>query len=472
MKRKSNKFKAAACMLAGCIVLTGAVFANIDNASGYSNYKNALKKFVKLDNYTATISMSAYLDEYEVAQLNLEAKVGNGSISTSQSEKSAPYDDYKAGLTDGGYQNATYKDKNFDARIYGYPNDRRNIDVTVDFSDEYEDDSVYSPLFGGEMDEKLMDKTIQFLEVATDGFIGNIKNNFVYFGEEDGEKHYNVTLSKEQMPSIVTSGLSLMCGVISTEYNEYTINGEPAANQDFDYNDADDIMEMMFINEKEPYIKSASCDFKIDENGNLTHNTLSGSIAGYTLDGEEHSVGIKIEIGIKDIRTTVADSYDVYGVFDAVEMLDGTTKTVEELIKSSRRVSAINGEDVIYLYNRTINNYDSSADIYILNGKEVSNSEYNQAQNDIYNVSEETLKDIEVSYDEENDVVSYHEYKDDEASVGIIGGADGPTAVYISNGDSADSESAEVTSEETEEVSSESNDTDDTETSDDAEAND
>ena len=50
----------AVCMLVGLMVLTTSVYANYDNASGYSNYKSALKNLLlETDNVTLDADVEA-----------------------------------------------------------------------------------------------------------------------------------------------------------------------------------------------------------------------------------------------------------------------------------------------------------------------------------------------------------------------------------------------------------------------------
>ena len=405
MKKRSNKFKALAGIVAGCMILTGAVFANIDNANGYSSYKNAVKNLIKLSNCTAEFNMTAYLDDTKLEEYKILSKIENNKFtSSSASESAVDSEDYKSGVLDDDatYLSQNYTDGEFEVHVNtDSGNGYKSIDIT-DISEYSEENGVYNPILGGNVDEKLLDKAIRFAEVAADSFIGDIKNNFVYLGEENGEKHYNITLSREQMPSIVTSGLSLFCGITESQY-DYDSNDE----RGYDYNDANDIVEMMFINEKEPFVKSASCDFKVDSNGNLVNNILSGTIVGYTNDGEEHSIGLRIEINIMDIGTTAADRFDVYGLMGDINMLDGSTRSFKELISEySRIVANVNGYD-IYLSCYSADKINS--EIYIVDNKEVSNSEYNKVKK---------ASDTEIMLET-------------DASVSIADGADETTEIIV-----------------------------------------
>lgn len=461
MKRNSNKFKALACTIAGCVVLSGAVFANIDNASGYSGYKNAVKNLIKLQNYTAEFKVTGYLDDIEISSVDVEYKFeGNGVGSSKETSRSADNNSsYKNGLSDiEKRNNETYQDGGVRVNSYNFRyingEEAGNIYINIDEEDE-NDQKTYNPLLGANVDEQLLDKIVSFTEVAADGFIGDIKNNFVYLGEENNEKHYNVTLSKEQMPNIITSGLSLVCGIAQQEHSDY-INGESAAESELSYDSVSDVMDMILLNEKEPFIKSASCDFKIDSNGNLVNNVLSGNIIGYTNDGAEHSFGLRIEISLKDIGTTVADRYDIYSLAGDIEMLDGSIKNFEELVNSCRSITIVDGKKDIYVNNDF--DYDSNSNktnhIYILNGKEINNQEYNN-----FKKTETELLEDEADSEEEGLTVNYDSEKT-AASVGVIGGEDGPTEIVITNKENSESEANNNNSGENAAEESETNDSD------------
>ena len=61
--KQKRHFVTAVCLLVGLMVLTTSVYANYDNANGYSNYKSAVKNLLlSTDNVTIDGEFGFYLD--------------------------------------------------------------------------------------------------------------------------------------------------------------------------------------------------------------------------------------------------------------------------------------------------------------------------------------------------------------------------------------------------------------------------
>lgn len=436
--KNNKKFRTLSCLVAGCLLLTGAVFANIDNANGYTNYKNALKKLVKSDNYTADVSMKIYMDDTIITDGKVSAKVENGrTINYEVSAKMIDDVNYKTAELVEESGNSYYNDKDVSVHCYDLSDSPSNsVSYQIEINNSYDENDYegkkYYPLIGTGIDENVVDKAIMFGETVADGFIGDVKNNFVYLGEENGERHYSVSLAKEQMPSIITSGLSLVSGVMQSSLDGYEEYSRPGENEK-DYNNLEDVIAMMFLNKKEPFIKSAVCDFAVDSNGNLTHNFISGVLGGYTLDGTEHTLKLEINADIRDIGSTVSDKLDIYGFVGNVVMQNGTSVSFEELCGKALSIYAISDGNRILVDNYNINEEDMPFNtIFIVNGKEVTNNEYNEAFRKLLPVIDVEAGE-EYTETKNGETVSLEVAEDSEYSFGVIGGADGPTAIYVTD---------------------------------------
>ena len=71
-KFKGKKhFRTFVCLGIGIVLLTGSVYANYDNATGYMSYKNAAKKLLleeeSIGNYTLSADVSVQVDGKEMA---------------------------------------------------------------------------------------------------------------------------------------------------------------------------------------------------------------------------------------------------------------------------------------------------------------------------------------------------------------------------------------------------------------------
>ena len=62
---------------------------------------------------------------------------------------------------------------------------------------------------------------------AGDTVVGELKNNFVQVGKENGATLYQVEIAKNQVPSLVNAGLSLFAYSVGQSHDyDYTVNYE------------------------------------------------------------------------------------------------------------------------------------------------------------------------------------------------------------------------------------------------------
>ena len=70
-------------------------------------------------------------------------------------------------------------------------------------------------------------RMVNFMEIAADTVVGELKNNFVQVGKEDGATLYQVEIAKNQVPSLVNAGLSLFAYSVGQSHDyDYTVNYE------------------------------------------------------------------------------------------------------------------------------------------------------------------------------------------------------------------------------------------------------
>ena len=94
----------------------------------------------------------------------------------------------------------------------------------------YPDENYYYQYEGSyssgrvDADDPSVQKGIRFMELLADTMVGDLKNNVVLVGGEDGAKDYTVNISGTQVPEVVNAGLSM----IFTSYNSNSYNSEPS----------------------------------------------------------------------------------------------------------------------------------------------------------------------------------------------------------------------------------------------------
>lgn len=269
----------------GIVLLTGAVFANYENASGYSVLKDALKKIAYEENYTAEYETGLFIDGEELEKstgtywLNVGGNPSSRSDSVHKSRSGRTYKNFYA-MQDG-------------VRIHQYLNENDNDNSGGYINNSYRDDySIILDVTGGDAD--MAEKLIGFTETIADTMIGDLKNSFVMTDENNETKTYSINLSKEQMPSYVTSGVALVTSLLRRDTN-------------YDIDTDDDDPTVNFIGSGEPYISNVSGAMTIDENGNPIYANIEIEIIGFDRGGDEHSLKIAYAIKVRDIGTTEID---------------------------------------------------------------------------------------------------------------------------------------------------------------------
>lgn len=365
MKGKHRKhFMTLVCLITGLVILTTAVYANYDNAIGYANYKNAVKKLMVQDNFTADATVDLHVDGESMVKQSMSVKL-EGPKKGSSVETSDSYKNYRY-YSDGKMVNY-WEDSN----TYSTYETSSNVMQMLDADDETQQ------------------KAVRFAELLADTLVGDLKNSFVLVSDEDGIKEYNVSISGSQIPEVVNAGVSLMFSSIKVNYMErsgwvdyenYEVlikdvyKKETGKELNWNTDDEEELNEMnevvgkmgenyyqilqkkgekgvLFVNVdgtytyydspqefaksddsrndvnegslseydmialfgSDPYIESAKCNFKIDKNGNLISNDMEAVLAGIGDDGQKHTAAMIINATLSDFGTTVADTFDPTG---------------------------------------------------------------------------------------------------------------------------------------------------------------
>lgn len=295
MKTKSNKrLKAVISLGVGVVLLTGAVFANYDSASGYTTCKDSLKKILYADNFSVDITAKATVDGSDLYNMYTTNKLNFGGNPSYRSETTT-----EDASVNGGESHWSFNQQQDNYDISKYQNGGS-------FIYEYETDPEYynnrknvgDYIFG--TDDTSTSKFIGFVESIGDVLVGDLKNNLVPISNEDGVRTYSMTLSRDQMPSYVNSGISLMTSLVQKNYNE---------NLDVEATNEMDRQMGKLIGSGEPYVKDASFLMTIDKDGNPTKIQGSFNFIGYDTEGNEHVMNLSADFDLYDFGSTEIERF-------------------------------------------------------------------------------------------------------------------------------------------------------------------
>jgi len=336
------------CLAAGVLILSGAAYANYDNAIGYSTLKNAAKSLLYEKNFSADLEVSLDMN----GTLMVDAVV-NGKFALSpdglRSEDayslfsgSNTYD--KKGNLVESFEDGT-REVAYDGSVY----------TQYSGQEWFERSYSGSPLPSLDNDETAA-KTVRFLELLADTMVGDLKNNFVLTKNDGNFKTYAVNLQREQIPELINAGLSMIfaqindsrsmsnASFVTSEYDtedrtlaearhaevlheeawrlleEKGHKGIVKIERDGSFTyyptyaeyrksfaDSDDFDYDALLAGSDPYISHASCIFTIDEQGRLVDSTMKGTLSMKDEMGQVRSFTLTMKSRLYDYGTTVPD---------------------------------------------------------------------------------------------------------------------------------------------------------------------
>ena len=342
--RGSKYFKTLVCLVLGCVVLTTAALANYASANGYTVYKEALKKLLFMKNYTADVNAQVIIDGEIMGEFNLGAEINADGEGVMHSWKSAA--EYIYGNERTKSETWTVRDTQ-NVSSGKFINYYRYINEKTDNWNIHATDYSGLPLEGIVGEEST--QVIRFVELAADLIVGDLKNNFVYNGETDGNKNYSVSLSGSQLPEIINAGISLLFSEEFSGYSDgrawdtvYSPEARMLSSSDLSKGAYDILSKngggVVFINadgtysyyesyeayckspdfkfsmddsvflrciDGDPKVETATCEVSVNENGELVRNILEGTASFRLLNGEYHTITIRADINLSNIGTTV-----------------------------------------------------------------------------------------------------------------------------------------------------------------------
>lgn len=198
------------CLVAGVLILAVSATAAFGSVNGYAKYKNALKDLaLEETNFTAAGQLTMSFDGETIVTMSGDyAHAGADYSSHTRTERGGTVqEEYDTVLNGVNTWFSADKDYYYQSQV----------------------DREETNLLGYNQDDEMENRLITFVELAADTVVGDLKNNFVEVGAENGSTLYQVNISQSQVPSLVNAGLSLFA------YSMAETNSEPYQVQFEDY---------------------------------------------------------------------------------------------------------------------------------------------------------------------------------------------------------------------------------------------
>lgn len=273
----------------GAVIFASAAIANYTTANGYEVVKDSMIGLFGTENYTLDFEMSVDAGEEYVLSVGTHIEMDDPNKCCYMNDTTST----KLPGVDGSDSfKRWYKDN---LTIY-QSDDRQPEGYTTEFIDSSM--TNYTNMFSDKIfgDADTTAKVLHFMEVALDTAAGDLKNNFIYTGTEDGVKTYNLSLDAIQIPELLNAGLSAFTSVAADENEEF--ENVPEEEQW-----VADIVTMDNV-----YTDSISGVFTVNEDNSFNSGEVSAVITGKDRNGETHYLTFRMKMGMSDVGSTVPQS--------------------------------------------------------------------------------------------------------------------------------------------------------------------
>jgi hypothetical protein len=201
------------CLVAGVLVLAVSAAAAFGSVSGYSKAKDGVKTLLlSTDNVTIQGTGTLAVDGEATATVQVGWAMDGNNYSVHS-------------FTQSGNQT----EDTFDTMLNGV---NTWYDAAQDYYHQYDygtsgASARSNTLLGYDPDDEMSQRLVNFVEIATDTLVGDLKNNVVQIGSQDGVDLYQLSISQSQVPALVNAGLSLLAyasaegGTYDIQYEDY-----------------------------------------------------------------------------------------------------------------------------------------------------------------------------------------------------------------------------------------------------------
>ena len=191
------------CLIVGVLVLAVSATAAFGSVNGYARYKEAVKAMaLENENFSAVGSMTMTVDGETIWAAEMDVALDQANNSTTATMIQGDYLEQEVSATVDG------------THIWYNSGDEGIYHTTTTDPDE----GPYN-LLDYSADDEYANRLITFFEVACDTVVGELKNNFVQIGTENGVDLYQVDIAQAQVPSLVNAGLSLFAYTMAQDAN-------------------------------------------------------------------------------------------------------------------------------------------------------------------------------------------------------------------------------------------------------------
>ena len=274
---------ATVAAISGAVIFSSAAIANYTTANGYEVVKDSLFGLFGTENYTFDLEVSMDVDEYGL-KVNNRVEMDNPNKRCYMSDTETT----KLPTSEDSYQSQRW----YDDKVAIYQSrDNEPHGYTSEF-DKYT--NMFSDEIFGDADTTA--KVLYFMEVALDTAAGDLKNNFIYGGTEDGIKTYKLSLDAIQIPELINAGLSAFTSVASDEYDGH----EPASEEE---EWAANIITMDNV-----YTDSINGVFTVNEDNSFNSGEVSATVTGKDKNGDVHNITFRVAVNMSDVGSTVPQS--------------------------------------------------------------------------------------------------------------------------------------------------------------------
>ncbi len=286
MKKNKNRFvRAAICIGVSIVLLTMAVFANYDNANGYSTIKEAAKNMMYTDNMTVNTILEANIDGVSLGKYNGTIKLDKIGDVKMQSSMN--------------FGNSEYTSESFETVQDGYKFNKYSYGGVNDYSSSYKyqisDDSLPMVM---DRDNEMFTKGVNLVETLCDTLIGDVKNNIVLAETDGGSRTYSLNVSGEQLPKYMTAAFSFMCAGMRSDMDY---------DADVEISETEKMINEMFVNPTEPYINNVNGKVTVDECNRVTAFDGKLIITGYDNQGNAKDMTFDVNMTAGEFGTTAIE---------------------------------------------------------------------------------------------------------------------------------------------------------------------
>ncbi len=317
MTSKKRMITAAIGLALGAAIFSGAAMADLPTSSGYEVGKTALKGLLQNENYTMEAKMSMSVDGAEFMSTEVSEQYDrNGDVKLKREEKDTSSGDYQAYMgTPSEYKNYFQDGKEITVYV-----DEDGTEQTSIYSGKYYEtfrngkgcfDSFYDEEIS-EDDRKMQDRIVNFVELAGDTFVGDLKNNIIYTSGDDNSATYEMNLDAMQIPEVVNAGAALLFGTKGID-------------------EEDPIAKAVG---EDTIIKNVYLKFTVDSEKRLSYANVKVTAAG-----NGHEAAADISLKIYDYGTTKPERVDI-------SSLKNVTKYDDEYYEKMNGENTVEDEDV------------------------------------------------------------------------------------------------------------------------------